>query len=220
MAVASHLAIDITEYDARIRTFIPNYEEMLDVAAAAAGARRPRRVVDLGIGTGALAARVAKRAPAATIVGIDEDAQMLAAAARRLPGSRTRLVTNSFLRAPLPRCDAIVASFALHHIASPRTKRSLFSRARAALGRGGVLVSADCHPSALPSLASAGHQAWQRFLARTYGTRKAREFLATWAKEDFYTALDEELRLLHAAGFAPDVVWRRDAFAVIVAEGR
>ena len=30
MAVATHLKIDIEEYDTRIRTFIPYYEEMLD----------------------------------------------------------------------------------------------------------------------------------------------------------------------------------------------
>ena len=33
MSVATHLGIDLGEYDARIRTFIPHYEEMLDVAA-------------------------------------------------------------------------------------------------------------------------------------------------------------------------------------------
>ena len=33
MGVASHLGIQLTEYDRRIRTFIPDYEEMLDAAA-------------------------------------------------------------------------------------------------------------------------------------------------------------------------------------------
>ena len=35
MAVATHLKIDIDEYDTRIRTFIPYYEEMLDAAVEA-----------------------------------------------------------------------------------------------------------------------------------------------------------------------------------------
>src|SRR5215831_1860740 len=35
MSVASHLGIDLNDYDSRIRTFIPHYEEMLDVAGAA-----------------------------------------------------------------------------------------------------------------------------------------------------------------------------------------
>jgi hypothetical protein len=33
MAVSSHLGIDVAEYDERIRTFVPYYEEMLDVCA-------------------------------------------------------------------------------------------------------------------------------------------------------------------------------------------
>ena len=41
---------------ARIRPFIPHYEEMLDVAAAAMPPRA-RTIIDLGIGTGALSAR-------------------------------------------------------------------------------------------------------------------------------------------------------------------
>lgn len=217
MSVTTHLAIELDEYDERIRTFIPYYEEMLDTAAAVVGMQRPRTVVDLGTGTGVLAARIARRARGVTLVGIDEDQGMLAAARRRLPPTRTTLVHESFLRAALPRCDAVTASFALHHVASPRTKRRLFDRARTALRTGGVLVSADCHPASNQPLAAAGHRAWHDFLAVTYGPRKAREFLKTWAKEDFYTTLETELRLLRAAGFTPDVIWRRDTFAVIVA---
>jgi trans-aconitate methyltransferase len=218
VSVASHLAIDLDEYDARIRTFIPDYEEMLDAAAALVSARRPRAIVDLGTGTGALAARIAERLPRVTIVGVDEDAGMLDAARRRLPRARTTLVNDSFLRAPLPRCDAVTASFALHHVASPRVKSKLFARVRLALRRGGTLISADCHPSSITSLATAGLAAWQRFVASTYGPRKARGFLQAWAKEDFYTTLEEELRLLRTAGFDTDVAWRRNAFAVIIGQ--
>src|SRR5471030_3235528 len=114
MGVATHLGIKLTEYDSRIRTFIPHYEEMLDVAAAAISPRA-RAIVDLGIGTGALSARCLQTAPRARTTGIDVDPDILALAARRL-GSRATLVTGSFLRAPLPPCNALVASYALHHV--------------------------------------------------------------------------------------------------------
>ena len=55
MSVAAHLGIRLSEYDRRIRTFIPRYEEILD-AAAASVVPKARTIVDLGIGTGALAA--------------------------------------------------------------------------------------------------------------------------------------------------------------------
>jgi hypothetical protein len=35
MSVASHLGINLAEYDRKIQSFIPDYKTMLDVAAAA-----------------------------------------------------------------------------------------------------------------------------------------------------------------------------------------
>ncbi|MCC7180737.1 MAG: class I SAM-dependent methyltransferase [Acidobacteria bacterium] len=219
MAVSSHLKIALNEYDARIRTFIPDYEPMLDAAAAAlVAARRPvRTVVDLGTGTGALAARVARAVPGVELIGIDEDQGMLGMAARRLRKHRATLTAANFVQAALPRCDAMTASFALHHIERHRVKKALYARARAALRAGGALVSADCHPASNRALAAAGRDAWLAHLARSYGPRKAEAFLRAWAHEDFYVPLDVELTLLQSAGFTADVVWRRGSFAVIAA---
>jgi ubiquinone/menaquinone biosynthesis C-methylase UbiE len=220
--VSSHLKIALGEYDARIRTFIPDYEQMLDAAASAlvAAGRPVKTVVDLGTGTGALAARVARVVPGAELVGIDEDEGMLGMAARRLKKHRATLTAANFVRADLPPCDAITASFALHHIEQRRVKNALYGRARAALRVGGVLVSADCHPPSNPALAAAGRAAWHAHLARSYGPRKAGSFLRAWAHEDFYVPLDAELHLLQSAGFTTDIVWRRGSFAVIAAVAR
>src|SRR5690348_9986286 len=111
MGVAAHLGIDLAEYDARIRTFIPHYEEMLDAAASALDPKA-RIIVDLGIGTGALSARCRERAPKAKSIGIDSDPEMLKASAKRISGAQ--LICGSFLSAEIPLCDAVVASFALH----------------------------------------------------------------------------------------------------------
>src|SRR5262245_22496301 len=131
MGVAAHLGIDLRQYDARIRTFIPDYEEMLDAAAALV---RPdvRTIVDLGTGTGALAARCGARTERARIVGIDADADILTVARRRL-GPRASFITQSFLRAPFPQADVFVASFALHHIRTRAAKSALYGRVRRAL---------------------------------------------------------------------------------------
>ncbi len=218
MSVSSHLAINLDEYDERIRTFIPFYKEMLTVAAETLALRAPRTVVDLGTGTGALADRIARAVPGISIVGIDEDPGMLDTAARRMRRRRLQLVHDTFLNAPFPRTDAFSASFALHHVARPRDKRALFKRAHAALNRGGIFVSADCHPPAADWLARDGRKAWLAHLAETYGRKEGERYLQTWAKEDFYTTLEAEQRLLQSAGFTPTVVWRRGWFAVIAAQ--
>jgi len=216
-SVSAHLGIDLADYDARIRTFIPDYEEMLQVAATVVATTRPRTVVDLGTGTAALAAEIVRRVPHTRIVGIDADAGMLAMARKRLKG-RPSLLHGSFMTTPLPACDAVVASFSLHHVSTPRAKRRLYQSARKAIRKPGLLVSADCYPSSVASRAREGRHAWRAHLARAYGARKAAAFLKAWAREDFYLPLDVELDLLRAAGFVVDVAWRRNPFAVIVGQ--
>jgi trans-aconitate methyltransferase len=218
MGVATHLGIDLAEYDARIRTFIPDYEAMLD-AASAAVPMRARMIVDLGTGTGALAARCLARAASARIVAIDADRDILAVARRRL-GARATFVCSTFARANLPRCDAVVASFAVHHVRTRLAKASLYHRIAAALRPRGLLIVVDCQPAADASLARAQFGAWRAHLRRSYTAREATAFLRAWGKEDVYVPLDDELALIRGSGLAVDVLWRKGAFAVLVARKR
>jgi tRNA (cmo5U34)-methyltransferase len=213
MGVASHLGINLSEYDTRIRSFIPHYEEMLEVGAAAIPARA-RTIVDLGIGTGALSSRCLATVPGARCVGIDVDPEILALAGDRL-GNRGRFVTGSFLRAPLPPCDALVASFALHHVRTRAAKASLYRRIRAALRPGGVFVSVDCQPASDTGVRRAQFEAWRAHLRGSYTAARADGFLTAWSHEDVYVPLDAEIAMLRAAGFRVELLWRRDAFAVL-----
>jgi trans-aconitate methyltransferase len=218
MSVARHLHIDLAQYDTLIRTFIPYYDEMLDAAAGAlTGAER--LVVDLGIGSGALAGRCLRRAPSARIVGIDSDPGMLAAARNRL-GDRSELVAGSFLRAPVPACDAIVASLALHHVRTRPAKQRLYARLSQALRSGGVIVSADRYPSRHRPDAVRERDEWVGHMRRTYSAAEAERYLRQWAREDVYVPLRDEIDLLERAGCAVEVPWRRGGFAVITAVAR
>ncbi len=217
MGAAAHLGIRLSDYDARIRTFIPHYEEMLDEAAAALGAlgRREPVVLDLGIGSGSLAARSVRAAPGARIIGVDNDEGMLGLARKRL-GSRLTVVPGNFLSTPLPRCDAVTASFSLHHIPTRRRKAALYARCFASLNPGGLLISADCCLASNPSLQARDRTAWRAHLERCYGRTRAEGYLRAWAREDVYFRLEDELVLLRSVGFTVDVPWRRECFAVIV----
>lgn len=211
--VATHLGIDLAEYDARICTFIPHYEEMLDVAASMIDPRS-RVIVDMGIGTGALSARCLKRAPQARILGIDADAEVLQAAKRRLPENAT-FAHSSFAKAKIPKCDAVVASFALHHIRTRSAKAKLYSRITSALRPGGQAVNVDCQPARDSLLERRQHEAWKLHLMRSYSEQQAEGYLEAWSHEDVYVPLEVELDLMRKAGFEVEVLWRKDAFAVI-----
>lgn len=217
MGAAAHLGIKPGEYDKAIAALIPHYQELIGAAAIAVNVLAPAApvVADLGIGTGALAQRILKVRPKARLIGIDADASMLDAATRRLRG-RIQIVEEDFERVRIPRSDVVSASFALHHVPTQRRKAALYRRCFAALGPGGMFVSADCCLAASAQLQQQHRQAWLAHLQRVYSPKKAEHFLRTWAKEDVYFTLEREIELLKNAGFAVEVTWRKDSFAVIV----
>ena len=220
MGVAQHLNIKVEEYDGRIRTFIPSYEEMIGTAAEALGLLRTSAptIVDLGIGTGALAARCLAVRPDALLVGVDADPAMLETARARLAGHpRLDLVQANFLDFPLPGAAAIVASLALHHVRTADAKAAFYASCARAIEPGGVLVTADCLPARDPVLASLQREVWQDHLLQTYPADEVDGYFAAWAGEDVYFPLEDEVAWLARAGLAPEVVWRKGSFAVVVA---
>jgi tRNA (cmo5U34)-methyltransferase len=150
-------------------------------------------------------------------VGIDADADILAVAARRL-GDRLTTIAGSFLRAPFPRADVMVASLALHHVRTRPAKLALYRRVRAALAPQGRLIVVDCLPAVDRGLRAAQQQAWVAHLRRSYSAAKAMGLLAAWSHEDVYVPLEVELRMLREAGLRAEVVWRKGPFAVMMAK--
>lgn len=220
MSVSSHLGIDLAEYDRRIRSFIPRYEELLGAAAAAlAGLPAGATLLELGVGTGALARRCLMVAPDARLVGIDADAEILAVARRRLGrvAAKATFLTGNFARVPLPACDAIVASLALHHVRTRRAKQRLYARCFEALAPGGLLVNADCQPPVDARLARQAREAWHQHMRASYTAAQVDAYFRAWADEDVYFPLRDEQAMLAEAGFVVDVAWRAGAFAVTVA---
>lgn len=220
MSVTEHLQIEVDEYDARIRTFIPDYDELIGTAAHTLRlleASAPT-IVDLGIGTGALAARCLEVHEASHLVGIDADSAMLEVARARLARHpHARFVRANFLDVALPPCDALVASLALHHVPTSDAKQAFYASCRDALRPGGVLVSADCFPAREPRVAASQRDAWLMHLRQTYPLDECEGYFAAWAGEDFYFPLEDELEWLRGAGLIPEVVWRKGSFAVVAA---
>lgn len=216
MGVAAHLGISLRTYDERIRSFIPDYEEMLQAAAAVIPSNT-LTILDLGIGTGALSGRCLRTAPQAHIIGVDSDAGILDIARQRL-GGRAKLVHGSFSRIQLPECDAAVASFALHHVRTWRAKEKLYRSIRSALRSRGVMINVDCQPAHDRALARQQMQAWRSHLMNSYSSTQAVKFLRDWAREDVYLSLEKEIELITRAGFHVEIVWRRGAFAILAAK--
>jgi hypothetical protein len=57
---------------------------------------------------------------------------------------------------------------------------------------------------------------WRRHLERSYSPEESVAFLDAWSEEDTYFPLVDEIARLSQVGFRPEVVWRRDLFAVLL----
>ena len=212
-----HLRIDVDAYDRSIRQFIPGYEEMLAQAARAIAELDPEHVVDLGAGTGALAQAVLQHCPRCTVELIDVDAEMLDQARERLTpfGSRVRFSQRPF-QGPLPRCDAVVASLALHHIPTLAEKKVVFGAIHAALQANGAFVNADANIPVDDTQQRADYRTWAAHLvASGIAENRAWQHFREWADEDTYLPIDDELGALRAVGFDAVRVWQCVPISVV-----
>lgn len=213
--VLSHLGLQAADYDAEIRRYIPAYETMLATVVGIVG--DDRYVIDLGTGTGALAASILDGTTRARVRLVDIDPAMLDVARSRVArhGDRAELVQARFTDALVP-CDAVIASLALHHVMDVDAKRDLYRHIHAALRPGGILAIADAtvHPDG--SEHAYIYARWAAEMA-THGITpsEAAQLFATWAQEDRYLPLATELALLADAGFArPDCFWKHGPMTV------
>ena len=121
------------EYIALMESELPDYYRLQDAAAAATGSGAAR-LLELGTGTGESALRVLARHPGASLVGIDESADMLRVAGERLPGADLR-VAACRTRCPTRPFDLVFSVLAIHHLDGPG-KADLFTRVAAVLSPG------------------------------------------------------------------------------------
>lgn len=101
------------------------------------------RILDLGTGDGRLLAVLRTVRPQMRAVGLDFSEVMLQAARERFAGDEHVELVKHDLAEPLPalgRFDAVVSSFAIHHVEHER-KRSLYQEVFEMLEPGGVFAN-------------------------------------------------------------------------------
>jgi tRNA threonylcarbamoyl adenosine modification protein (Sua5/YciO/YrdC/YwlC family) len=185
---------DASTYMDAIRADVPAYDVFQDELARASG-NGAGRILDLGTGTGETARRVLARHPEASLIGVDENEQMLAVARQRLPAERVGLRAGR-IEDPLPEgpFDLVTSALCVHHL-DGEGKADLFARVREALSPGGVFVMGDVVVPADPSAATTP-------LTPGY---------------DRPSPLADQVRWLAEAGFEPRVVWEQGDLAVVAA---
>jgi tRNA (cmo5U34)-methyltransferase len=207
------------DYEAPRRRLIPPFDAFYGTAVAALEmlGRPPRRVLDLGAGTGLLAARVRAAHPAAELVLVDGAPAMLEQARAQLGPAITTHVAD--LTDPLPDgpFDAVVSALAIHHL-DDGAKQELLRRVCAALPPMGVFVNAEQVAGPTPCF-DRRYRDWHEAAARALGTT-AEEWAAAEERmaHDRCSDVESQLRWLREAGFdAADCLFKDHRFAVLVA---
>jgi tRNA (cmo5U34)-methyltransferase len=187
---------DPASYLETIRAEVPSYDELQDAVAEATAGIQAERVLELGVGTGETSRRVLDLHPEAKLVGIDESAEMLAAASADVAAADLRV---SRLQDPLPEgnFDLVVSALAVHHL-DGAGKADLFARVADRLRPGGRFVLGDVVVPNDPA----------DIVTPIDGVY------------DQPSTIDDQVRWLAAAGFHARVVWARQDLCVIVADSR
>jgi tRNA (cmo5U34)-methyltransferase len=135
-------------YDRTARESMPGYSELHRTLVWGIPflPTRAFRVLELGVGTGALASVILRTFPHAEVVGIDVSPKMIAAARSRLRAYRDRveLVAGRLEKAWAGRYDAVLSALAIHHL-EDRDKWRLFRRVYRSLSPGGYFGDGDDH---------------------------------------------------------------------------
>jgi SAM-dependent methyltransferase len=117
--------LDPATYGDEIRGDVPLYEELQD-ATVAAIPFEPKRVLELGVGTGETTRRLLARYPGAAVTGLDSTPEMVFHASGL--GIDVKLAR---MEDPLPDgpWDLVISVLTVHHLDDDR-KRDLFRRVR------------------------------------------------------------------------------------------
>ncbi|WP_264763153.1 class I SAM-dependent methyltransferase [Frankia gtarii] len=209
---------DPATYDAQRHRLVPSFDLLygsVGELVARLGGTQPR-VLDLGAGTGLLAAAVAAAVPGIRLHLFDGAGPMLAKARARLSAELVEAVTVADLSSVLPPgpYDAVVSALAIHHLDDPG-KRDLFTRAHSVLRPGGVFVNLEQVDGPTPALTRQYEDMHERH-ARAAGSDDA-EWQGALSRMAFdrCAPLADQLAWLAEAGFDPvDCVVKNGRFAV------
>lgn len=209
------------EYDRNRRKFIPCYEDYYITTTdfIASNIKEPKKVVDLGTGTGLLSYYWYQKFPKAEYILSDIASDMLDIAKRRFDGLENfefRL-ENYIEKLPDEDFDAAISALSIHHL-NDDEKQRLFQRIYDHLPNGGLLANYDQFCADDPEIENWYNSYWEGRLQESGLNNRDIELWKERRKADKECSVEKEVKMLLDCGFSTvKCVYCCQKFAVIVA---
>jgi len=153
-------------------TLVPDREDILAIVAdlATAFVSSECRILDLGSGSGDVAAEILKRRPHASVLLADFSGEMIRLARERFHDFPGAQVVRHDLNSGVPdglrhgEFHAVVSCFALHHV-EPSERKKLYRDVRRVLRSDGLFVAGDRFIGEDPTIAEWEHERWVGWMA-------------------------------------------------------
>lgn len=212
-----------SEYAGAIQRCVPRYAEMLWALFEylPPAVTRPRRILELGCGTGNLSVVIAEQFPDAELTLVDLSQASLATCQQRLPSHTTARFVHADMRClelAESNFDLIMSTIAIHHLTS-QEKQALFHLCGKWLVPGGVFTYSDQFAGQSESTYLRHMANWRRFAKEMGASEQEWEMWMQHQREhDFHDSLPDQLDWLENAGFvAIDCTWRYLLWTVLQA---
>lgn len=209
------------KYDENRRKFIPCFDDYYESTTKMIldNIDSPRRVLDLGAGTGLLTYYWFKECKTADYVLIDIAEEMLNVSRERFAGlvNIHHKILDYTKQLPEGEFDTIISALSIHHLDNGQ-KADLFKRIYEKLPAGGIFVNYDQFCAGTPMMNQWFDSYWEKQIYSRGLTGSDIEQWKERKKLDKECSVEEEIEMLKKCGFS-DVkcLYSYHKFSVIVA---
>jgi tRNA (cmo5U34)-methyltransferase len=193
-----------SDYDRYRRMIIPCFGDFyrMIVEAIPYSSTDSLKVLDLGAGTGLVAAFVLAAFPGAVVVGLDVSEEMVEKARERFAGDgRVRFSIMDYAeRLPDEMYHVVVSAMSIHHL-EDEGKRQLFHRILDALHPDGIFINAELVKGPTADSEALYQEKWRKHLAGSGLNDQTLAEIFNRMAFDKPAILDDQLGWLREAGF-------------------
>lgn len=222
MSVQDQFNLVAKEYDKGRRLFIPCFDDFYENTTRfiTSNISYPRRIADLGAGTGLLSQFWYRYFPDAEYYLTDLAEDMLVVARERFNDMKNInfIIQDYTSELPFGFFDVIMSALSIHHI-DDVNKQLLFNRIYETLNRGGIFVNYDQFCAGEPELDMWFDQYWENQLLVSGLTEHD---IMLWKERRIFDrecSLEQEIKMLSNCGFKiVKCVYAYQKFAVIIAK--